>query len=208
MLQLYVVRHGITVWNQEGRVQGHTDVPLSAEGVEQAKRLAARLANEQIDAVWSSDLARARATAEEIAAIHSLPVQTTAALRENGLGEWEGLTENEILARGDEAIWRAFRRDPGTHRPPGSEPMEAVWDRMLGVLVQIREAHARGGAVVVGHGGSLRVLLCDALQAPRSSMHRFTLENASLSLIEYTEHRTWLRIVNDTSHLRVPTEPV
>jgi len=183
-------------------MQGHTDVPLSEEGLEQARRLAARLAEETIDAVWSSDLARARLTAEAIALPHGLSVRTTPLLREQQLGVWEGMTQEEIIARGDEALLRAYRRDSITHRPPESEPLEEVWERLLGGLAEIRRAHPQGTVVAVGHGGSLRVLLCEALNAPLPSMRRLWLDNASLSLIEYAEDRPRVRLMNDTGHLR------
>lgn len=202
MLRLLLVRHGVTVWNHEQRWQGHTDVPLGTEGVEQAKRLATRLSREPITAVLSSDLARACRTAELIAERHDLEVVTTPQLRETMLGEWEGLTIDEIIERGDEELWHKVRHDSITNRPPGAERLEAVWDRLLAVRDSIRERYTEGAVVVAGHGGSLRALLCDAVGAGVECMGHFVLENASLSEIEYTEHRTWVKLVNDTSHLR------
>jgi broad specificity phosphatase PhoE len=177
-------------------------VPLSAEGVEQARRIGERLKAEKIDAVWTSDLARARATAEAIAESHGLPVNATPALRETMLGDWEGLTEAEIIARGDEEHWRQYRRDPMNHRPPNSESLDKVWERLVSVKDALRRTHGEGNLVIVGHGGSLGVLLCDALNAPHSSRNRFYLDNASLSIIEHVGDRVWLRLVNDTSHLK------
>jgi len=201
VLHLYLVRHGLTLWNSEGRIQGHTDVPLSEEGRAQALRLASRLAAVPLCAVWSSDLSRARETAEIIAARRSLPVTTTPLLRESCLGAWEGLTEAEIVARGDGRLLEAFRRDSTLHRPPGGEPMRQVWERILDAQARLRAAHAEGAVVVVGHGGSLKALLCDAMGAGIAAMRRLWLDNASLSLIEHRAGRTWVRLVNDTCHL-------
>jgi broad specificity phosphatase PhoE len=201
LLRVYLVRHGETLWNREARWQGHTDVPLSAEGVEQARLLAARLSRDQITAVWSSDLARARHTAELIAEPHGLAVETTEKLRETMLGEWEGLTLEEIFARGDEEMWHRVKHDSLAHRPPGAERLEAVWDRILSVKQALRERYSEGVVVVVGHGGSLRALLCEALGAGVGCMGRFQLDNASLSAIDYEGHRVWVKLVNDTSHL-------
>jgi phosphoserine phosphatase len=189
LLRLYLVRHGVTVWNREARWQGHTDVPLSAEGVEQAKLVAARLSREPITAVWSSDLARARHTAEAIAEPHALEVQTSELLRETMLGEWEGLTIEEIIARGDEELWHKVRHDSLANRPPGAERLEAVWDRIMRVRDLLREGYSEGTVVVAGHGGSLRALLCDALGAGITCMGHFQLDNASLSAIEYRPPR-------------------
>lgn len=207
MLRLYLVRHGITVWNQEGRLQGHTDIPLSEEGMVQAQKLGARLAHMEppIQAVWSSDLMRARQTAEAVAAPFGLPVQTTPLLREIMLGEWEGLTEADIHTRGETELLHLYRQDPCEHRPPGGETLEAAYHRIISAGEQIRERYKSGAVAVVGHGGSLRALLCEALSAPPATMLCFSLSNASLSIIEdltrnIRRHRRLL-LVNDTSHL-------
>src|SRR5687768_8927226 len=138
VLRLYLVRHGVTVWNTEGRLQGQTDTPLAPEGIEQAHKLAARLSLEKVDAVWSSDLQRAYKTAEIIAMSHGLEVTVSPVLREAGFGLWEGLTESEILDLGHEEHWENYRRDSLKHRPPEGERLEVVCERMLGVVELIR----------------------------------------------------------------------
>lgn len=200
-LRLYIVRHGVTVWNNEARLQGHTDIPLSPEGEAQAKRLAERLSGERIQAVWSSDLRRAMQTAEIVAQPHNVEIKATPLLRESMLGDWEGLTEDEILARGDAERFSAYRRDSLTHRPPNGERLEEVQARILSVLGDIRSVAAEGTVAVIGHGGSLRVILADALGAPLSALRHIWLDNASLSLVEYGPERTWVKLLNDTSHL-------
>lgn len=213
-LRLLIVRHGETVWNREGRFQGHTDVPLSEVGVRQAQWLAARLTAESLTAVWSSDLERARTTAEIVAEAQGLPVQTTPLLREMRLGNWEGLTARDIAARGEETLYQDYLRNSVVHRPPDAEPLTEVWERMQKVQQQLHERYAVSGTtdipdipvvVVVGHGGSLRVLLCAALDAPLSSLNRIVLDNASLSRIDYSEHRVRVYGMNDTSHWKNDT---
>lgn len=207
MLRLYLVRHGLTDWNRALRMQGQSDVPLNDEGHDQVRRISARLnlIDPPIQAVWSSDLGRARQTAETIAAPRSLAVRTSSLLREIMLGEWEGLNQSEIEARGDAELFRRYRLFPQGQRPPGGETLTEVWDRMMRVRDEIVEAHPIGDVVIVGHGGTLRALLCAALDAPPASMLRFSLANASLSEIE--EIRTEdscirrVRSVNDVSHL-------
>lgn len=201
------MRHGITAWNIEQRMQGHTDVELDSEGQIQAARLAERLFKSDcvIQAVYSSDLQRARLTAEAIAAPLGLAVRSTALLRETMMGDWEGLTSDDIIARGDQNLLSLYRSDPYINRPPGSEPMASVWHRMKSAAEQIRAEQLVGNVVVVGHGGSLRVLLCQALNASITSMKRISLSNAGISIIEEvgTADRRVQRIVllNDTSHL-------
>ena len=98
-MRMLLVRHAETDWNRERRFQGGRDVPLSATGREQAESAARLLAATPLAAVWSSPLARARDTAAIIAAPHGLEVQETAAFREMGFGEWEGLTHDEVRER-------------------------------------------------------------------------------------------------------------
>lgn len=207
LLRWYLVRHGETDWNREMRMQGHTDVPLNALGQEQALRIADRLAAEEHppQTIWSSDLSRARLTAEAIAAPHNLSVHTTPLLRETMLGRWEGLTRPEIIALGDEEALENYVRDPLRHRPPGGETLEEAWERMSRVATEIRTAHPAGRVAIVGHGGSMRVLLCEALDAPLAFMRRIWLGNASLSIVDYiggaAGDRRYVTLLNDTSHL-------
>ena len=203
----YLVRHGVTAWNRAMRFQGHSDIPLDAEGQEQALKIGARIAAllELPVAVYSSDLSRARDTAAAIAAPLGLPVNTTPELRETCLGAWEGLNRVEIEARGEGELLEGYIRDSLTNRPPDSETLEAVYDRMNRAWDEIRAAQHPGPVVIVGHGGSLRALICAALSAPLVSMQRFFLDNASLSVLEETVsaegERRRVLLVNDTGHL-------
>lgn len=201
MLRIYLVRHGVTIWNSEGRLQGHTDVPLSEEGRTQAALIGTRLSDTPITAIWSSDMSRARDTAEAIAAGHNIQVRTTPLLRERMMGTWEGLTKEEIRATGGEPLLTAYRQDSVANRPPGAEEMQDVWNRLSSVAREIRETYADGTVVVVGHGGTLRVILCDALGANINNLRRLWLDNASLSLVECDGDKWWVRMVNDTCHL-------
>ena len=203
------MRHGITAWNREQRMQGHTDVDLDSEGHIQASKLAERLfkLDNGVQAVYSSDLSRARMTAEAIAAPFGLSVRSTPLLREIMLGHWEGLTAAEIMDRGDEELLTLYRSDSYLYRPPGSESMDQVWERMSQAAEVIRAENPAGTVVVVGHGGSLKALLCLSLNAPIDSMKHIFLSNASMSVIEEAgpPDRRLQRVVlmNDTSHLNL-----
>ena len=124
MTTLLLVRHGETDWNAEGRLQGHTDRPLNEHGRNQAKELADRLAGEGADAIYASDLARAKETAEIVGARLGLPVMIDADLREKNWGNWEGLTgderahvefEGESTADHRERVLRAVERIAERH---------------------------------------------------------------------------------------------
>ena len=147
MTRLLLVRHGETDWNAAGRLQGQTDRPLSDFGRRQARRLADELATEDFEAVYSSDLARARETAEIVGARLRLPVTLDPDLREKDWGTWEGLT--------------AVERDRVEFV---GESTEAHQERMLRALRRISECHPDGRSVlVVTHGGSMRRVQTAAL---------------------------------------------
>lgn len=150
MTEILFVRHGETDWNVERRVQGHTDRPLNETGERQARALAEELRGEQIDAVYASDLSRARETAWAVAAERGLDVEVLLGLREKNFGSWEGLLDTEILERFPQA--RAGAWGDG-------ETTEEVAERVLGALHEIARRHPDGRVLVVSHGGPLRAVL-------------------------------------------------
>ncbi len=160
MLELWLVRHGQTDWNIDGRIQGQSDVPLNETGRAQAQALAQKLAGVPFVAVYSSDLERARETAEIIAAPHGLPVQIDARLREVHQGDWEGLNLMDIRERYD---WE-YRHDQSyspDFRPPGGESAREVAGRIQAAIEDIHTAHPHGGAVlVVSHGLATATVAC------------------------------------------------
>jgi broad specificity phosphatase PhoE len=137
---LLIVRHGETDWNAERRWQGHADVPLNERGREQARVLADELTSHRIDAIYTSDLSRARETADIVSARLGVPVVVDPALREIDVGPLEGLTAEEA---------KAFE---GWH----GEPIESHSERIMRALCRIAEAHPRGRVLAVTHGGSMR----------------------------------------------------
>lgn len=203
MTRLLIVRHGETEWNVEGRIQGHTNSNLSKRGVAQARALAQRLARWKIDAVYSSDLTRAMDTIAAAAKAHKLSAQPRAALREKGFGDWEGRTVAEV-SEGYPELWKRYHVERELNTPiPGGESWTQVQTRILGVLHEILETNPEDATVViVGHGAALRPILLDAMQAPLSCLPRISLDNASLSIVEYkAPHGGRLQLLNDVSHL-------
>lgn len=140
MTTLLLVRHGETDWNAERRWQGHADVPLNDRGREQAYALAETLAGETIDAIYTSDLSRARETADILGARLGVTVVVDPDLREIDVGPLEGLTADES---------RAVEGWPG-------EPIEEHSDRVMRALGRIAAAHPQGRVLAVTHGGSMR----------------------------------------------------
>jgi broad specificity phosphatase PhoE len=146
MTTILLARHGETEWNRIGRYQGWADPPLNETGRAQARTLADQLRSTPFDAVYSSDLRRARETAEIVAAPHGVPVIAEPGLREVNVGEWSGLTQAEVE-----------RRFPGGERP-GGETREQHARRVLAAAEQIARAHPGGCILLVSHGGTMRAL--------------------------------------------------
>jgi len=150
MNELLLARHGETDWNRAHRVQGQTDIDLNAAGRAQAEALAEGLADARLDAVYSSDLARARETAEAVARRRGLEVVADPDLREKNFGSWEGLTDVEIAERFPDAV---------RGRWGDGETTEEVADRVLPAIERIRARHPGEAVLVVTHGGPIRVIL-------------------------------------------------
>lgn len=157
MTRLYLVRHGQTDWNIEGRWQGHVDIPLNALGHQQAASVAKALAGEGLSAIYSSDLSRARQTAEALSAASGQSIRFDPRLREIHQGEWQGLKVSEIRERYGEAFDRRMD-NPETFAPPGGETVAQVRDRLAAAVVDICRTHTDQRVAIVSHGFSVGVM--------------------------------------------------
>ena len=200
MGQLYIVRHGETVWNRDGRIQGHTDVGLSERGIEQATRLARRLENVAFDAAYSSDLSRACVTAELVLEGRDVPLHSTPRLREYHKGAFEGLTESELRARFP-AEYPGYIAKDLDYAPEGGESTRQVSARMAAIISDIKERHLDDRVLVVGHGGSLRAAMMALLGMSMDANWRFVFGNCTLSIVDIYHDNAVLRLFNDASHL-------
>jgi len=196
-----LLRHGDTDLSPEHRFSGLRDLPLSASGARQARAAACRLAaGIAIDAVVSSPLRRAVATAAIVAGELGLSVVVDDDLRETDFGEWEGLTLAEIQQRWP-ALAAAWRCDP-EQAPPGGESFAETACRVNRACDRVLREHGGKTVVVVGHITPMKILLCRALGVPLGTVYRLYLGSACINEIQWhdggfaTVHR-----VNDTSHL-------
>lgn len=204
--RIILVRHGETDWNATGRLQGHSDTPLNDVGRGQAQRVAARLATEPVQAIYSSDLARSYETAAFIAQAIRVGIATSPALRERCYGTWEGLTPAEIQARYPEqfAEWRSGRMD---FAPPGGETRNQVLVRALMELQAIASRYRGETVVVVTHGGLCSVVLTHVMRTMEGDARGSATQsiapasNASLHTLEVTEDRWSVMAMNETNHL-------
>ncbi len=205
MAKWFLVRHGSTAWNKEGRAQGQTDTPLDDAGHQQAQRIAVRLESISFDAAYSSDLSRVTQTAAPIMKGRSISLQPVVELREKQYGEWEGKTFKEVEAEYPDYFKRLFDEDI-TFAPPGGESDQDVFNRVGTAVERLKDAHTGDENILVtAHGGSLRALITNFLDLSATHMWRFRLDNAGLSIVTtYPDGGVTLDLLNDTNHLEHP----
>jgi broad specificity phosphatase PhoE len=200
-MRVFMVRHGATVLSAEDRFAGVTDVELSEEGREQARRLAERLSDERIRAVYASPLGRTVETARILAAPHNLPVQTCDGFREISHGHWEGMMRYEVEEKfpGEMAEWE---KDPYTFAPAGGESGLAVTARALPALIDLVREHHGENILVVSHKATIRLLLSSLLGFdPRRYRDNLDQKPAALNIVDFRDPtRARLTLFNDTSH--------
>ena len=199
--RVFLVRHGATILTAEDRFAGATDVPLSDEGREQARRLAQRLRHEKISAVYATTLGRTQETARIIAGPHDLPIQIRDGLKEISHGRWEQMTRRDV-----ETQWpaeaAAWDRDPYTFAPEGGESGLAVTARALPVLMEIVHHHAGQNVLVVSHKATIRLLLSSLLGFdPRRYRDNLDQNPCALNIVDFKDPvHARLSLFNDTSH--------
>ncbi|MEW6568066.1 MAG: histidine phosphatase family protein [Chloroflexota bacterium] len=183
MTRLLLIRHGETDWNVEGRYQGQSDVPLSEAGRQQARRLAVELRDVPLSAIYSSDLARARETAQMVAEASGAPLRLDARLREVNQGEWEGRLFDDI--RHDYAdLLQRRRQDPLHVAPPGGETVLELRSRLIPAVEDIVQAHPRANVALVSHGLALAVIKASLNGVPIERVWDLIPGNAEVEWIE------------------------
>lgn len=203
MTRLVLVRHGQTAWNLEGRAQGHADVGLDEVGHTQAEALAPYVAAMAPTALWSSDLLRARQTADRIAAVTGLETRIDPRLREFDAGERSGLTTAEFAEKFPEA-YAAWRAGHLTGHVAGAETVDQVTARTVPALREIWDLTGPDGtAVVVAHGACLRVALLAFLGWPETLLDSLRgLDNCGWAVLEDKASGQGVRLAsyNETVH--------
>ena len=194
--RIVAIRHGETDWNAATRIQGQLDIGLNELGRWQAQRLADALADAALDAVYASDLARARDTAQPLARRAGLTVHTDPGLRERGFGVFEGLTFDEIEQRFPDGARRWRQRD-ASFGPDGGETLNGFYARAVATVTALAARHRGQHIAVVAHGGVLdalyRAATRVALDAPRTwqvgnaSINRLLASDAGLTLVGWAD---------------------
>ncbi|MDP2006533.1 MAG: histidine phosphatase family protein [Rubrivivax sp.] len=198
--ELLFIRHGETDWNRQQRFQGHIDVPLNDTGHAQAQRLAARLAAEQHDALFSSDLQRARQTAAPLAAAWGRDDGVLPGFREQNFGLLEGLDAPTIQALHPE-LWRGWLQQDADFAAPGGESQRQFHTRILGAVHALVAAQAGRRVVVVTHGGVLDMLWRTAKGLPLSGLRECHIPNTGVNRIRWADGRLQIEVWGDDTHL-------
>ena len=200
MKYIILVRHGETEWNLQGRYQGQSETDLSAAGHQQAELLARRLADTSIDAIFSSPLRRAMATAEAVAQGRKGEVVAVSDLIEISHGTWEGLTVEAVKRKFPEQ-YSLWHRSPVEVRFPGGESLEDLRARVLPAIQQIARLNSAEVALVCGHDAVNKVILADCFHLPLSEFWRIRQDSTCVNLLEVREDDLRPVAINDSGHL-------
>jgi len=198
--RILAIRHGETAWNRETRIQGHLDIPLNEVGLAQARRVGAALQGEAIDMIYTSDLARARQTAEAVAQSSGAPLRLDVDLRERAFGSFEGRTWGEIAEAWPEQSERWRRRDL-EFAADGGETLPVFYARCVGAVERMAAAHPGQTVVIVAHGGVMDCLYRAGSRLPLQAARSWTLGNATINRLLYADEGLSLVGWNDDTHL-------
>ncbi len=199
--RLCFVRHGETDWNAGRRIQGHIDVPLSAIGHAQARATGNALASEGLAALYSSDLTRARQTAEATAHLANLPLRLLPELRERHYGVFQGLTHAEVAQQYPDAYTRHQARDDAHFAPPGGESLHDLAVRIGAICDTLARRHAGAAVAIFTHGGILDILYRRATGRPLTTPRDFAIPNAGINWLEVDNGRWSLLSWAERDHL-------
>ncbi|MFZ7276495.1 histidine phosphatase family protein [Avibacterium endocarditidis] len=209
-LTFYLVRHGRTVWNEQGLLQGQGDSPLIAEGIEGAMKTGEHLANVPFVAAYSSVLKRAMDTTQYIIGERNIPFFQHKGLNEHFFGSWEGVLVDSIRQSEE---FQQMTKDPASYQAKsnGGETFAELAERAMQAVYDIINVHNKGNILLVSHGHTLRLLLAlfdgSTWQNHRENPRVIRLDNTSISIVHYEQAenenvgRFVLETVNSTAHL-------
>ncbi|WP_164984901.1 histidine phosphatase family protein [Ammoniphilus sp. CFH 90114] len=192
----YLIRHGETDWNKWKKLQGHTDIPLNKQGVIQADQVAKRLSTLPLQLICSSDLLRARQTAEQVSRYHiNVPFIQVHDFRERNYGQWEGLDYEEIRKNYPDY-------EPGQHvgGKYGIETLEAMQDRAVNKLKDLSQRYPNSHIAVISHGGLINALLL-LFSDGTFGTGKTKLSNTAFNHISFQHGKWTVHTVNDSTHL-------
>ncbi|MFH1078853.1 MAG: histidine phosphatase family protein [Pseudomonadota bacterium] len=195
-MELILVRHGETIWNREGRVQGFSDMDLSDAGVKQAQQLALSLKDAPILSIYTSPLIRAQKTARIINEHHHAPVYIERGLMEMNQGDFEGLTFQELMAC-EKDFLKKWTSDPASVQMPNGESFIEVQDRAWKVIEGI--FGKSGNALVVSHNFTIAAILCKIKNISLSQFKQVCVDTASRTIVRYEKGAAHIELFNISS---------
>ncbi len=202
MTRLIIVRHAESAYNIQNRIQGHLDSNLTKKGLSQARNLARRIRHFHIDAVYSSDLGRAYSTTVEITKhLDRVKIIRDPKLREILLGDWEGMTPEEVDKLYNKGF-QQWQRKPSAMVIPRAEKIGHFRKRVTQRVRQISARNPGKTVLIVTHGGVITALLSDWLKADFDCVLKgLQIDNTSLTFVDVTKNNFKLWVINDTDHL-------
>ena len=200
MTELLFIRHGETDWNRLQRFQGHVDIPLNDNGRAQAERLAARLAAERHDALFSSDLQRARQTAAPLATVWGRDDGVLPGFREQNFGLLEGLDAPTIQTR-HPALWQGWLQQDADFAAPGGESQRQFHARVMNTLRELVTERTGQRVVVVTHGGVLDMLWRSAHGLPLAGLRQCHIPNTGINRLRWADGTLQVEVWGDDAHL-------
>ena len=199
-IKICFIRHGETDWNVIKRIQGQTDIPLNETGRAQAMAMAFNAAHHHFNAIYSSDLARAHATANMIAERLGLEVRTTPQLRERHYGIFQGITAKEGKEKYPEAYAHYIARDPGYDFETGESMLQHA-ERVAAAIDNLTRHHSGETIAAVSHAGVLDIVYRKATGRPLHTPRDFVIPNCALNWFHFDGQGWHLDAWDDHHHL-------
>ncbi len=197
---LILIRHGQTEWNREERFRGRVDIPLNETGKAQAHKIAARLANDNIDAIYSSPLQRAVQTAQPLAEVKHLQLSVEPGLNDISFGALEGLKVDEARQAFPEVIDK-WLNEPGHCKFPKGDSVKGLRTRLEETLDALTTKHPDQTIALVSHRVICHTVVCIVLGLPMDALWRIRQDNACINRFERHDSYYVLTLMNDTDHL-------
>ncbi len=201
-MEIYLIRHGESTWNSENKIQGHSDVPLSTIGLQQIELLAKSIAKDKFNYLYSSELIRARQTAEKISKLIDVPISLHRDLAEISLGEWEGKTPEEVNKEYENG-YDKWRKNPSKTIIPKAETIPAFKKRTKKVFEKLIKNHKEDDNIlVITHGGLITSIISYVLKVNFDRLiTRLPILNTSITRIAKYDGKMYIYGINDVSHL-------
>jgi broad specificity phosphatase PhoE len=199
-MELILIRHGETLWNNEGRVQGLSDIALSDVGLNQAHKLALSIQDHNIKNIYSSPMKRAYQTAQILNEIHNVPIYLEPGLSEMDQGDFEGITFKELKAR-EKDFLQQWIQDPAAVTMPNGESLAGLQNRAWSVVANIIDKTEN--ALIVSHNFTIAAILCKIQNISLSQFRKVCVGTASKTVVRFQNGSASIDVLNDRTHLNM-----